>query len=92
MIANIASYMYIGVYMSSLEEENMSRGPWIHLKVTTTVLSKLFNKQPSTIRRWIREGRIDPTSIEDIIDKFNNPSKLDYRSTRYSGKVVVEKV
>ena len=51
----------------------------IFIEVTCSRLAELFNRNRRTIYRWIKENKLDPTNIIDIIDKFNNPHKLDRR-------------
>jgi hypothetical protein len=57
----------------------MPKGERIFLKVRTSTLCELFNCSPDTLRRWIRERRLDPSSLIDIVEKYNNPHMLDHR-------------
>ena len=51
----------------------------VFLKVTVSVLAGLFKTTESTIRRWIRLGKLNPESLLDIIEKYNNRFLLDAR-------------
>jgi len=55
------------------------KGEKVWLRITYTHLEKLFSRDRMTISRWIADGRLDPTDIFDIIEKFNRPSLLDRR-------------
>lgn len=48
---------------------------WIY---TTNDLALLFKRRPSTIRRWILEDKLNPSSLKDIVDKYNDKYLLDY--------------
>ena len=39
-------------------------------KVRISDLSYLFNRCPETIRRWVRQGILDPTNLHMIIKKY----------------------
>jgi predicted site-specific integrase-resolvase len=60
----------------------MPRGERIYNKVRTSDLCRLFNCSTQTLMRWIRQGRLDPTKLEDIIEKYNNRGMLDRRTLR----------
>ena len=51
----------------------------VFLKVTTKELAELFEVTRRTIRRWVRLNRLDPTSLTDIVEKYNDPRALDKR-------------
>lgn len=51
----------------------------ILVKIRYSTLARLFNCRKSTVMRWKKQGKLDPYSLEDIIDKYNNREKLDYR-------------
>jgi len=51
----------------------------IWFKMTYSVLEKIFAAPRFTIQSWVRKGLLDPTNPFDIIDKYNNPWKLDRR-------------
>lgn len=51
----------------------------VFLKITVPCLASLFGACEETIRRWIRSDKINPTSLIDIIEKYNNRSLLDKR-------------
>jgi hypothetical protein len=48
-------------------------------KITIDDLTSLFKVAEPTVRRWIRLGRLDPSNLLDIIDKYNNRHLLDHR-------------
>ena len=54
----------------------------IFIKVRTSDLCNLFNCSKETIRRWRVQGKLNPHSLEDVIEKYNDPSGLDKRRTR----------
>lgn len=54
----------------------------ILLKVRYAHLARLFNCSNWTVKRWVRLKLLDPTSLLDIIDKYNNRWKLDGRRKR----------
>jgi len=56
----------------------------VWLKLKTRDLAKLFNVSNETICRWARLGKLDPHSLLDIIDKYNNINMLDKRCTQSS--------
>ena len=45
-----------------------------HLKVTYSVLAKFFGKSITTIKRWIYQGKLDPTNLEKIYDLYQELS------------------
>jgi len=51
----------------------------VYLEITSSYLSRLFGVPKRTINRWIQADKLDPTDLLDIIDKYNNREKLDYR-------------
>lgn len=51
----------------------------VYMKITVQSLSLLFGVSQRTISRWIQKGKLNPRSLKDIIDKYNDRSKLDYR-------------
>lgn len=51
----------------------------IWLKITYTVLERLFSARRETIEVWIRKGLLNPTNVLDIIDKYEHREKLDRR-------------
>jgi hypothetical protein len=51
----------------------------VFVEVTTRELAQLLEVTEETIRRYIRSGRLDPYSLADIIDKYNNRHLLDKR-------------
>lgn len=53
--------------------------PVVHISITTPVLAKLFNVKEYTVHNWIRNKRLDPSNLLDIIEKYNNPHLLDRR-------------
>ena len=44
------------------------RGYHTHLRITNQELAKLLKVHVNTVRRYIREKRFDPTSLESIIE------------------------
>ena len=54
----------------------------IYIKIQTSELCELYKCTPDTLRRWVRLGRLDPTSLVDIVDKYNNRWKIDGRMKR----------
>jgi hypothetical protein len=72
-------FQYVSLQDVYKGDTNMAKGERIFLKLRTSDLCRLFYCSPDTLRRWIRLGRIDPRSIEDIIEKYNNPNVLDKR-------------
>ena len=60
-------------------EAIMARGEG-HLGIVTySKLATLFGCSHRTVRRWVQIGRLDPSNLLDIIDKYNNPDQLDHR-------------
>ena len=57
----------------------ISRGENIFLKITKQILADLFSVNKQTIQRWIRESKLNPYSMQDIIEKYNNKHLLDNR-------------
>ena len=57
----------------------MAGHPRVYKKVRLSDLVLLFKRKPSTIQRWIRLGLLDPSSLTDIVEKYNNPQSLDKR-------------
>ncbi len=49
------------------------------IKLKRSHLVKLFGVSKFTIDRWIRLKLLNPYSLEDIVDKYNNRYKLDKR-------------
>jgi tRNA threonylcarbamoyladenosine modification (KEOPS) complex Pcc1 subunit len=48
----------------------MHRGEEILLKIRAADLGELYSRQPSTIRRWIKEGKIDVSSLESVLKDY----------------------
>lgn len=42
----------------------------IHLKITVKVLAELYDRSEYTINKWIREGALDPSSMDTMIAKY----------------------
>lgn len=57
----------------------MPKGEKFLLKVRTGELARLFKVSKFTLRRWIRDKKLNPDSILDIIDKYLNRWKIDKR-------------
>lgn len=51
----------------------------VFCEITYAKLAVLFNVSVRTVRQWVYDNRLDPTNLEDIIDKYNNRYKLDRR-------------
>ena len=51
----------------------------IFIKIRTSDLCDLFKCSPDTLRRWIRQGKIDPYSLRDVIEKSKDIKQLDGR-------------
>lgn len=49
------------------------RGRTVYLQITNVELAKLLKVHVNTVRRWIREKRFDPTSLESIIE-YHQPN------------------
>lgn len=47
------------------------KGAITYLKVQMIDLEDLFNREEHTIRRWIKQGYLDPTSLKSIIELYN---------------------
>lgn len=52
------------------------RGETIHLKITYTVLAKLFKVKVDTVRHWVSNKKLDPTNLEDIVRLYNEKHKV----------------
>lgn len=62
----------------------MPRGEKIYCQVRISDLSRLFNRKAQAVRKWIKKGYLDPSSLKDILEKLNDPSMLDKRRKRAS--------
>ena len=60
----------------------MPKADKILAKVRTSDLADLFGVSKRTIARWRSLGKLDTSSIVDIIDKYNNKAQLDGRTLR----------
>jgi hypothetical protein len=52
------------------------------LIITYDLLAKIFFVPRERIKKWVYAKKIDPNSLEDIIDKYTNPWKLDGRKKK----------
>ena len=50
-----------------------------HLEITYSVLANLYKVSIITVRRWVSRGKLDPSDLLDIIEKYNNRELLDKR-------------
>ena len=53
--------------------------PTVLYEITYAKLAVLFNVSVHTIKKWKYNNLLNPYSLEDIIDKYNNRYKLDRR-------------
>jgi len=51
----------------------------VYTKVTVSEIAHLFGVSKYTVKHWIWTGRLNPTSLIDIINKYNNRYLLDRR-------------
>ena len=56
-----------------------TRGEQVLLKVTYSELANLFKVSTHTVKKWTYLGKLDPSNLLDIIEKYNNSSMLDRR-------------
>jgi hypothetical protein len=66
--------------MSKFKGRSSRKGEKIFAQIRTSDLTELFQCSKRTLWRWVRLGRLDPSSLTDIIEKYNNPWMLDKRS------------
>lgn len=57
----------------------MGRGKKVLLKLNYSHLAELFSRSEGTVKYWVSLGLLDPTSLEDILEKKNSPWLLDRR-------------
>ena len=55
------------------------RGETTHAKITYSTLADLFGVRVNTVRMWVYKGKLDPSNLLDIIEKYNNRYMLDGR-------------
>jgi len=48
-----------------------------YVKIYAKDLAELYNIPKKRIYYLIKKGQLNPYSLEDIIDKYNNPHKLN---------------
>jgi hypothetical protein len=80
-MSTMAVYYKKGNQLVLTKQYRDGRIPTVYCKITLQTLAELFQVSYRTIHRWIKQERLDPYSLEDIINKFNNPHYLDKRRT-----------